>query len=314
MPSKLELTAAIVVGDSRSGAQASLDSLNAQTAREAMEIVVIDLNTTKAPPLRTSAVVPTRYVTSGPDVTWGRARAHAVELASAPVVAFIEDHCSADASWAEALIRAHRQPWAAVGYAFTNPPPDTYMTRAILFAEYGPWLHPTRSRQARVLPCGNVAYKRDLLVGFGEELESLLTPDFVVHERLMALGHPLYIAGDAVVAHHSLTTIGSLVIASFLFCRILAARRARAHGWGTTKRVAYGLATPFMSPPIALVRLARRSADASFGRTRVLRYLPTIAIKSISSALGESAGYLIGQGEAERKFGKWELHVNRIAS
>ena len=311
MRSSPELAAIVVVGNTRERAQLSLESLYAQTIADRMEIIVIDLKTRDVPELSVSSRTPTRYVTLGPDATWGHARAVAARMATAPVVAFIEDHCTADPGWAEALVRAHQQPWAAVGYAFTDPHPESYLSRATLASEYGPWEHPTTSRQARVLPCGNVAYKRDALLSLKDDLEDLLTPDFVVHERFNSQGLPMYIESEAIVAHDSLVRLRDLFAASFMFCRILAAKRVDSQHWSRLKRVAYGLATPIMGPPIAVWRLfaSRRETRGRWGT--LISYLPVIAVKGVASSLGESLGYFAGAGSSETQFVKWELHVDR---
>lgn len=311
MHSSLELTAVIVVGDSRERAQRSIDSLQAQTIAGGMEIVIIDMKTGEAPPLSVSSRTATRYVTLGRNTTWAHARAMAARMAAAPIVAFIEDHCTAAPDWAEALVRAHRQPWAAVGYAFTDPHPESYLSRATLTSEYGCWLHPTTSRKARVLPCGNVAYKREVLLALDAELDSLLTPDFVIHERFNQRGLGMYVESQAIVAHDSLVKLSDLVAASFLFCRMLASKRVQTQRWSRLRRLAYGLATPFMSPPVALWRLVASRRDTPANWSALFIYLPVILIKGLASAAGESVGYLIGSGTSEAHFDKWELHVDR---
>ena len=311
MRSKPDLSAVVVVGNTRERAQRSLESLYAQTIADRIELIVIDLKTRDMPELSVSSRIPTRYVTLGSEATWGQARARGVEMASSPIVAFIEDHCTADPGWAEALVRAHEEPWAAVGYAFTNPFPESYLSRAILASEYGCWEHPTVSRPARVLPCGNVAYKRDALLALNGDLETLLTPDFVVHERFNSLGLPMYVESQAVVAHDSLVRLRDLFAASFTFCRILASKRVETQRWNGFKRMSYGVATPIMGPPIAVWRLfsSRRDTPADFAN--LLFYLPVILVKGVASSLGESLGYLAGGGSADSDFVKWELHVDR---
>lgn len=309
MRSSPDLAAIVVVGNTRERAQLALDSLYAQTIPDRMEIIVIDLNTRDSPDLKLSSRIPTQYLTLGADATWGHARARAVQMATAPVVAFIEDHCTAEAGWAEALVRAHREPWAAVGYAFTDPHPESYLSRATLASEYGLWEHPTASRPASLLPCGNVAYKRDALLSLDGDLEKLLTPDFVVHERFNTLGLPMYVESQAIVAHDSLVRLRDLFAASFMFCRILASRRVDTQRWSRSKRFAYGLATPIIGPPIALWRLFASKSPADWGT--LVMYLPVIAVKGVGSSLGESLGYFAGPGLSEKQFVKWELHVDR---
>jgi hypothetical protein len=312
MPSSPDLAALLVVGDSREHGQRALDSLYAQTIADSMEIIVVDLKTNNAPELSTSQhTATTRYLTLGTKATWAEGRAVAARLASAPILAFIEGHCVAEPEWAAALVRAHEQPGAAVGYAFTNPHPESYLSRATLASKYGSWLHPTESRQARVLPCGNVAYKRDALLSLGDEMENLLTPDFVVHERFNQQGLGMYVESSAIVGHNSLVKLTDLLTSSFLFCRVLASKRADTQRWGRLKRVGYGLATPIVSPGVAVWRLFSSRGNVRGERGNLLTYLPVVLLKGAASALGESVGYLIGAGSSEIQFIKWELHVGR---
>jgi hypothetical protein len=308
MQSSPELAALLVIGDSREHAQQALDSLYAQTIADSMEIIVVDLKTNDAPQLSVSQNAPTRYVIPEREKTWGEGRALAARLARAPVLAFIEGHCIAEPQWAEALVRAHQQPFAAVGYAFTNPHPETYLSRATLTSKYGTWLHPTTSRVTRALPSGNVAYKRDELLKLGDDLENLLTPDFVVQERFNQQGSTMYVEASAIVAHNSLVKLNQLLISSFVFCRIHASKRMEAQRWSRMRRLGYGLATPIVSPCIAIWRLfsSRSETPAEW------KHLPVVLAKGAACALGESAGYLFGAGSSEMDFVKWELHVARV--
>lgn len=312
MQSRPELAALLVIGDSREHAQRALDSLYAQTIVASMEIIVVDLKTNDAQALAVAAGAPTRYVTPERKLTWAEGRVLAARMAEAPVLAFIEAHCIAEPEWAEALVHAHREPWAAVGYAFTNPYPESYLSRATLASKYGCWLHPTPSRVTRVLPCGNVAYKRSDLLALGDELETLLTPDFVVHERFNQQGSGMYVESGAIVAHNSLVKLSQLLASSFLFCRVLASKRVESQQWNRAKQLAYGVATPAVSPVIAVWRLFSSRSETPSDWSSIVAYLPVILAKGVASALGESVGYLFGGGSAEIQFIKWELHVGRV--
>jgi hypothetical protein len=311
MRSSPDLAALLVVGDSREHGQRALDSLYKQTIVDAMEIVVIDLKTNDAPALTVSSLAPTRYVIPERTTTWAEGRAIAASLAEAPVLAFIEGHCVAEPSWAEALVRAHEKPYAAVGYAFTNPYPESWLSRATLASKYGCWLHPTTSRVARVLPCGNVAYKRADLLSLRDEMENLLTPDFVVHERFNELGKDMYVESGAVVAHNSLVKLSQLLASSFLFCRVLAAKRAQSQRWNRARQIGYGLATPIVSPCVAIWRLFSSRSDTPSDWTSLVAYLPVVVAKGVASALGEATGYLFGSGSSEIQFINYELHIGR---
>src|SRR5262245_18353145 len=76
----------------------------------------------------------------------GRAIAAGVRAATAPVVAYAEEHSYPAPDWAEALIKAHRQPWAVVGVAMANANPSNKVSWASLYTDFGPWVEPVASR------------------------------------------------------------------------------------------------------------------------------------------------------------------------
>ncbi len=306
-----DLAALLVIGDSREHAQRALDSLYRQTIADSIEIIVVDLKTDDAPPLKVSTSVTTTYLNPERGTTWAAGRAIAAKIAEAPVLAFIEGHCVAEPEWAAALVNAHRQPYAAVGYAFTNPYPESYLSRATLTSKYGCWLHPTTSRVTKVLPCGNVAYKREDLLALGDQLEALLTPDFVVHERFNERGAGMYVESGAVVAHNSLVKLSQLLASSFLFCRVLASKRVESQRWTRGRQIFYGIATPVVSPCVAVWRLFASRSETPSDWASLTAYLPVVVAKGVASALGEATGYLLGAGRSEIQFIKWELHAGR---
>src|SRR5690606_27179000 len=140
----------------RERAQRVLDAVDAQTRADALELIVVDLGAAGAPPLRHPARVPLVHVPLPRTTAWGSARAAALRHAHADLVAYIEDHCYPEPGWAAALLDAHQGPWAAIGYAFTNPNPENYIARAALLVDYGKWAHPARTGPARLLPYNNV--------------------------------------------------------------------------------------------------------------------------------------------------------------
>jgi hypothetical protein len=307
-----DLSAVILVGRMRERAQRSIDALAAQTVRDAMEIVAVDLASSSTPPLRSPDNVPTVYLTR-PGDTWGLGRAEALRHASGRIIAFIEDHSYADPGWAEALIAAHEGPWAAVGYGFRNANPESYVARSSFFHDYGRFAVPIARGPAKFLPSNNVAYKRAALDALGPDLESVLAVDFNIHEALTERNLPLFLESKAIVAHESFSRIGDLGQASFHFCRLLAANRVRARHWSLPRRVVYGTAAPVAAPMIKLARVTYSLR----GRRPLWRdfvvSLPVMALIYGIAAVGESLGYLAGAAEAPEAFTTWELDVKRAA-
>ena len=313
MPTVPPLSVVLVAGSQRARAQRVLDALAAQTVAGDLEVVVIDVSPPPVPSLDTRDLR-AQYVRR-PDITrWGAARVEGVRAASADVVAFIEDHCFPAPTWAEILIETHRGPWVAVGYAFTNANPWTYVSRSSMMARYGAFAHPARRGPARLLSGNNISYKKQALLEFGPALEGLLAIDFNLQELLARRGAPMFVEARALAAHQNFTSVIKEGRTGHAYCRLLAARRAETQDWGAFRRVAYGLAAPAGAPVIRLARLLTGMAGRPALWPTVGAGLPAIAVEYLFDATGESLGYLFGAGNAERDTMRWELESDRTGA
>ena len=306
----LLLSAIVIVGPCREQGQLVVDSLCSQSRVDAIEIVVVDLAPEGTPNLKSKPGVRVTYIRM-PDAAWGRVRATGLRRASSPIAAFIEDHCPPDPRWAEAVIEAHRGPWAAVSYAFTNGGPDKYLPRSAWIAEYGLWAHPAHSGPAIHLPGNNVAYKRDLLLELEDKLEDIIASDFNVQEYLFQRGLPMYVESRALAAHQSYSSPAKLVYANYAYARLMGAKRAGGQSWSKLRRLIYGLGAPLAVPPLRLFRLAQSLRGRRALWTTFLTSLPVIYLVYLSAATGEAMGYLLGLGNAETEFIRSELESAR---
>jgi len=305
-----ELSVLVVIGARRERAQRLLDALDAQTRAEALEVVVADLAPVSTA-LRAPRRMPLLHLRLAPGTEWGRARGVALGQARADLVAFVEDHCYPQPGWAEALLEAHRGPWAAVGYAFTNPNPERYVARASMMADYGQWAHPARSGPARLLAYNNVSYKRAALRGLGERLEALLGSDFHVQGELRRRGLPMYVEGRALAAHENYARVSALLRANHHYARLLAAERARNERWGARRRLVWGVLTPFGAPLVSLGRMlgSLRGRRALWGAAAAAT--PVLVGSAVWTGVGEALGYLLGAGDSARQMTHWEVDAVR---
>ena len=304
------LSAAVVVGMQRGRSQRALDALCAQTAVDAMEIVVVDIAPPEVARLPTPPHVRVTYI-SRPTANLFAARHELLRHVTSPVVAFVEEHCVAAPNWAEVLIETHKGPWAAVGYAFANANPQRYVSRAGLVNDYGLWMAPARRGESRFLPEQNLSYKTAALAPFGDAIERLMAPDFVLHEELRARGARMFVEANAVVAHENFNDFHGPWRAHFNYMRLLSARRADRQGWSHGRRMAYGVAVLGAAPVIGMWRRYR----ALVGRRELvpafLAALPVCIVMALFAGVGESVGYLFGEGDAERAIHHWELVAER---
>ena len=104
--------------------------LRAQTIKEKLEIVIVSpsIHTLDLDESQLQGFGGFCLVEFGPIQSSAEARATGIRKASAPIVAFTEDHSFPDPHWAEALLKSHEQPWAAVGPVIRNANPKSLIS------------------------------------------------------------------------------------------------------------------------------------------------------------------------------------------
>jgi GT2 family glycosyltransferase len=239
------------------------------------------------------------------------ANAAGIRQATAPIVALGEDHAFPDRNWADALIKAHRGDWAAVGPQVRNANPENAISWADYLMGYGPWIAPATAGQIEHLPGHNSSYKRDILLEYGAELEVMLSAESVLHWHLRSNGHRLYLEPQASIAHLNFDRLGSWLPALFYSARIFAATRSRTWSW--CRCLFYTAAAPFI-PITRLLRIQgqvkklRRCAEPA----RIpAGFLAIVVVGLVTSALGEMVGYAMGGGNASRELCAYEFHRER---
>ncbi len=230
-----------------------------------------------------------------------------VRRAAAPIVAFAEDHAYPARGWAEAIVRAHGDGWAAVGPVMANANPNGAIAWADFLLGYGPWLDPSPGGPVEYLPGHNSSYKRDVLLGYEPNLETWLDAESTIHWDLRARGQGLYLEPAARTHHFNYSLASAWLPATYFASRTFAGRRIR--GWSAARRLAFALGSPL----IPLVRLGRcvRDFRRSTPRPSVARVLPALATALAVSAVGEAVGYLFGPGDAPERVSAYEFHRDR---
>jgi hypothetical protein len=302
--SQPELSVIVLTPDNYRTIHRTLAHLRAQTVRDRLELVIVAPAAEPVDPAFPAVRhVPLRDLTST-----AAARAAGVRAATAPVVAFVEEHSFPQPNWAAELIAAHRQPVAGVGPAIVNANPATLTSWANLIIEYGPWLDPAPAAPVEHLPGHNSSYQRDVLLAYGDRLEAMLDAESILHWDLRARGHRLVLAPAAKTEHFNFSRLGSSVPLRFHGGRLFAAARSRH--WSTARRLAYGVAAPLI-PPVRLARLTREMSRPGRARPGLWRVWPLLFVLLMLDALGEMVGYLTGAGEAMAKLTDMEFHRDR---
>ncbi|MDX1394804.1 MAG: hypothetical protein R3195_10435 [Gemmatimonadota bacterium] len=235
--------------------------------------------------------------------------AEGVRNARAPIVVFGEDHCFPSPGWAAALLARHEGPYAAVGpvVAHANSPGTVAWSDSLL--GYGPWLYPHPGGEVEYLPGHNSSYKRDALLEYGDELESWLEAESVLHWDLRSKGARLYLEPEARTNHFSFSSMRAWIAASFHTSRTFAARRVRDSRASLVRRVLYTAASPLI--PAVRMRRCLRDIRRVERPPSMLRLIPALGTVLVVSAFGEAVGYSLGPGDSPALVSQFEFRRDR---
>ena len=285
--------------------------LESQTVKDQIELVLVApaIKATVVNALTTSGFASVIPVETGPMYSTAEARAIGVQAATSPIVVFTEDHSFPERKWAEALIRAHQQPWAVVGPAVINANPLSPVSCANFLIEYSEWMDPAPDGPARHLPGHNSAYKKDLLLRYGDQLGKLLEAESVLQWDLIACGHQLFLETSAKTRHMNFSLFSPTILLRLQSGRLFAFTRSKH--WSPQHRLIYIAG----SPMIPLVRLYRilRQLQLPGRRVQQLPILLSITlILLIVDAFAEAIGYSFGAGNASHKMVDLDFHRERF--
>lgn len=304
------LSVAVITMDSFESVRQLMRYLEVQTARSLIEIVLVCRSEEELAldPALLEGFAAHKVVPIGPFDTLHAPRVAAARHASAPIIAYTEDHCFPAPDWAEALIEAHRGPWAAVGPIVGLANPQRHTAWVSYLMQYGDWVFSDRGAggESSDVAGHNSSYKRDALLAYGEDLDRIMVFESVLHEDLHERGLKLYVEPRARAYHVFITRPWPFCLEHYYIGRLLASTRRRRWPWYRTLLYLGG------SPLIPFVRLRR-----ILGMVRrhgwqgelLPGMLPSLIAALLSSAFGEFLGYAFGTGQAARN--TVDLDVNR---
>jgi len=230
----------------------------------------------------------------------------AVNEASAPIVAFGENHAFPVPEWAEALIEAHKGPWAAVGSIIRNANQGNINSWGQLYMTYGPWTGPIESGETADLPGHNSSYKRSVLLEYGTEMKHMLVRTNIMHMDLRAKGYRLYMERRAAVDHINVSKTSSILPDLFYNGQLYTAALAHYKKWSATERIFHALLEPLII--LRHFQGTMRSLDRDGQRKKLVpAALPIIFAGLTAHFFGKLKGYAAGFGNAQQKINSYEF-------
>lgn len=305
------LTVVLPTWDTFDALRTTVAHLTAQTVAGSIELIIC------APSAERAAVDveavrglhSVRVLEAGPLKEMGPVRARAVREASADVVAFAEDHCFPYPDWAEALLAAHAEPHAAVGPAVYNANPESRISWADLLIEYGRWVAPGRRGEVELLPGHNSSYKRDVLLQYGHELDSLMEAETVLFWDLRRRGYTLLFEPAARVRHTNFSRLGPYLSVLWHLGRSFGGKRAEP--WSVARRAAYALAAPAI-PFIRLNHIVRTAIDNRVSIRRLVLTSPALLAGLAVDCVAQATGAAFGAGRSTVRLTAYEFHRGEV--
>ena len=310
-----QMTVVLVTPHRYDAIRKTMEHLQAQTVVDRLEIVIVAPSAAAldfAAAAYGTAFGRLRVVEVGEIRSTGKALAAGVRVASAPVVSFAEEHAYPAPDWAEALIKAHRQSWAAISGTLANANPGNMVNWASFFTDFGPWAEPAEAGEIGHLAWHHAAYKREVLLEYGPGLEAMLETESILHTDLQARGYRFYLEPAAKTKHVSISRLSSYIGAEFHGARMFAANRARSANWSVFRRLLAICRMPLI-PFMRLERVVRHIFRSGRERELLPRILPALIIGQLADALGQLTGYALGPGDAPQRMVTFELNRGRHA-
>ena len=306
-----DISVVIVTPDHYDTIRQTIGHLRQQTAQDRLEIVIVapGADLVAGHQCELDDFLQVRVVALGEVRSVAQGNAAGVRHASAPVVAFIEEHSYPDLGGMEALSRAHRQPWAAVGPVVRNANPGSAVSWADLLIAYGPWLEPVQAGIVGHLPGHNSSYKKEVLLSYGPDLEKMLEAETPMQWDLRSRGHRFCMEEKAKVFHLNYSRFLDSVSLRLNVGRLFACRRS--DHWPLWKRWMFVLASPAI-PVVRFFRLAPIAGRALPTAWLSCRVIPLLFLMLTIDGLREAIGYLTGSpGDAMRILSDGEFHRRR---
>ncbi len=237
-------------------------------------------------------------------------RSIAVQKALSPIVVFAEDHSFPEPRWAEAMIHAHKGPWAAVGPVVCNANPGNVNSWAQYFMTYGRWSEPIESDEIDDLPGHNSSYKKEFLLQYDDELHIKLLREYFLHRDLRQRGYKLYLESRARTHHINVSIYSSILSDMYTGGRLFAAAQVLNDNWSPSTRLFRALYEPLVMFRyfLSILKNTKRS-----GKWKDLypKFIP-ILVSGVSAHLfGKIVGYIFGLGNSEYKAHDFEFNRSK---
>jgi hypothetical protein len=244
--------------------------------------------------------------------TLAAARAAGVARASAPFVAFSEDHSFPEPTWAAALVAAHERGYAGVAPQMKNGNPASAISWAAMFLHFGGVVEPSNGFETDWPAAShNMSYRRDALLQLGDQLGELMLAELFLLRALRARGHKFWVEPAAATRHVNSSRMAPALRHAWLGGRLYGGLRYGFDAWSLPRRIVYAGGSVLI-PLLRLRRVIPEMRRTRNGAHLLPRVLPAMVVILITHAAGEAVGYLFGIGGTRVTYSAMESKRHRF--
>lgn len=286
----------IIIGsqNARSSISDCLKALESQRNGEEVEILVVDNSTDGTAAIVRKEFPHIKLVDSDQHKLMPQLWETGIQQSTGECVALTTSHFVPASNWIKEILKAHEDPYPAIGGAIENDKASGLVNWAIYFCRYSPYMLPFGEKTVEDFAGDNASYKRSALDRCREVRRDGFWESFV-HAEMRRQGLQLLITPSIVVYHQK-----SFALVGFMKQRFWHGRQfgsERALKISGLKRTSYVLLSPSI-PFLYLSRITRRVLNKRKCFKKYLLSLPILLLFLLSWAAGELSGYLWTQ---ERK-------------
>jgi hypothetical protein len=234
-----------------------------------------------------------------------RARAEAVHQAEASLVVLAETHAFPQPGWCDAVLDAHATGADVVGPAMFNGNPQSMVSWANLFMDYGPWIEAKAREPVADVPGHNSSYRRELLTGYGSELGEMMRSHSILNGDLHSRGLSFIVEPRARIAHVNVSRLRPWLEERFVVGMVFADLRSRE--WPLWRRAVYAAAFPLI-PLVRLRRILLSVRRSGLERDVIPAMLPALLVGLAVATVGEVCGFSVGSWDGERRLSGMEIN------
>ena len=308
------LSVVLVAPDGYSEVATTVRHLRAQTIASQIELVIVAPQADRFQvPAEHSAGLGNVTLVEVPEVAvLAVARAVGVSAASAPFVAFSEDHSFPEPTWAAALVAAHERGYAGIAPEMKNGNPASALSWAAMFLHFGGVVEPHSGFETDWPAAShNMSYRRDALLELGDHLSELMLAELFLHRALRARGHKLWVEPSAATRHINQSRLAPALRHAWLGGRMYGGLRCSLDTWSLPRRIVYAGGSVLV-PLLRLRRVLPEMRRTRVGARLLPRVLPAMVAILIVHAAGEAAGYLFGVGRTRVAYSELEKMRHRF--